>query len=146
MVDNHYPYDTISGSASAAFRKVYKWASSILDFESESDEEDVQHGKIAEVYEESKRREIAGENYRSVIEPMRKHRYGDYLNSPKWKRLRRRKIRSVGSACEACGIPELKAKWLDVHHLTYERFGKERMSDLQALCRKCHNKAHGKHQ
>ena len=30
----------------------------------------------------------------------------------------------------------------DVHHLTYERLGKERLDDLQALCRKCHEQKH----
>ena len=30
----------------------------------------------------------------------------------------------------------------DVHHLTYERIGKERLDDLQALCRKCHKQQH----
>ena len=30
----------------------------------------------------------------------------------------------------------------DVHHLTYERIGKEWLDDLQALCRKCHKQQH----
>lgn len=33
-------------------------------------------------------------------------------------------------------------KRLDVHHLTYERFGKELLADLQILCRKCHDEVH----
>lgn len=30
----------------------------------------------------------------------------------------------------------------EVHHLTYERIGKEGLDDLQALCRKCHERKH----
>ena len=30
----------------------------------------------------------------------------------------------------------------DVHHRTYERIGKERLDDLQALCGKCHKQQH----
>ena len=30
----------------------------------------------------------------------------------------------------------------EVHHLTYERIGKERLNDLQALCGKCHKQQH----
>ena len=30
----------------------------------------------------------------------------------------------------------------EVHHLTYERLGKEWLDDLQALCRKCHEQKH----
>jgi hypothetical protein len=31
---------------------------------------------------------------------------------------------------------------LDVHHLTYVRFGHERLEDLLTLCRPCHDAAH----
>ena len=32
-------------------------------------------------------------------------------------------------------------RWKQVHHLTYERLGEELDSDLQALCKPCHNLA-----
>jgi len=32
---------------------------------------------------------------------------------------------------------------LEVHHLTYDRLGDERMDDLEVLCPDCHRKAHG---
>jgi hypothetical protein len=31
---------------------------------------------------------------------------------------------------------------LDVHHKTYDRFGNERLDDLIALCRPCHDVVH----
>jgi len=60
-----------------------------------------------------------------------------YLRSDHWQEVRRKKLKQAGYKCEACGQ---KVK-LDIHHLTYERLGKERLSDLQALCRSCHVKA-----
>lgn len=69
-----------------------------------------------------------------------KEKYQDYIASPQWKRLRDAKIKSVGGVCERCGI----SKWserLEVHHLHYRTFKKESLSDLQALCHKCHTYA-----
>jgi len=40
--------------------------------------------------------------------------------------------------CERC---VKKSEALEVHHLTYERFGHELDSDLQALCHPCHKEA-----
>ena len=31
---------------------------------------------------------------------------------------------------------------LDVHHLTYERLGREKDEDLRVLCRACHGDEH----
>ncbi len=45
----------------------------------------------------------------------------------------------VGPRCQACG----GAERLEVHHLTYERLGYERLTDLMVLCHACHAEAHG---
>lgn len=63
--------------------------------------------------------------------------YQDYIASSRWKRLRDYKIDEVGGICERCGISKFSVK-LDVHHKTYENFGKEKLSDLMVLCRDCH--------
>lgn len=47
-------------------------------------------------------------------------------------RVRRR----AGGRCERCSR---KTRRLEVHHLTYERFGRELLTDLQALCKPCHD-------
>ncbi len=44
-----------------------------------------------------------------------------------------------GGVCEACG----DAPAAQVHHLTYERIGRELLFDLAAVCLECHKKAHG---
>jgi len=43
--------------------------------------------------------------------------------------------------CARCGD-----RWsaLDAHHKTYARFKRERPSDLEALCRACHAREHGR--
>ena len=63
-----------------------------------------------------------------------------YLRSLHWRTVRAQKIKEAGGKCEVCGV----GGKLDIHHLTYERLGHERMSDLQILCRKHHNKRHKK--
>lgn len=66
-----------------------------------------------------------------------KEQYQDYISSPKWRRLRDAKIESVGGVCERCGISKFSAR-LEVHHLHYRTFQKEKPADLQALCPECH--------
>jgi hypothetical protein len=41
--------------------------------------------------------------------------------------------------CERCKI----APATEVHHLTYERRGREKPADLMALCADCHRILHG---
>jgi hypothetical protein len=40
--------------------------------------------------------------------------------------------------CEACGRPAI-----DIHHINGRGKGKDVISNLMALCRKCHTRAHG---
>ena len=62
------------------------------------------------------------------------------MQSPEWDRLRTQKLQESGYRCLDCGGSER----LEVHHLTYERFGHERLTDLQVLCHVCHAEAHGR--
>jgi len=64
--------------------------------------------------------------------------YRAYLRSPEWRARRRRALALAGDACEVCG----KGGRLEVHHTTYARLGKERLSDLVVLCRRCHRWVH----
>ena len=70
--------------------------------------------------------------------PLRRWRYRRYLRSERWRLLRKQVLRRAGWQCETCG----RRAPLDVHHLTYERFGDELLGDLRALCRECHDEAH----
>jgi hypothetical protein len=65
--------------------------------------------------------------------------YGAYLKSRHWQRLRAAKLAAVGERCELCGVRGI----VQIHHVTYERLRREELSDLQVLCRDCHNDAHG---
>ena len=69
-----------------------------------------------------------------------------YLRSYHWKflRWRKRKWMSIitrgNVRCEKCGS---KIR-LQFHHVTYERLGYERLSDLQIICQRCHRKGSGR--
>lgn len=73
--------------------------------------------------------------------------YQSHLSSKKWARLRKQKLIDANFTCERCGysvethIVEIP---IDVHHKTYERFGDERLDDLEVLCRHCHQAHHGR--
>lgn len=68
----------------------------------------------------------------------RQARYCEYLLSPEWRVLRRRVIIRAKGICEHCGVAGVE----EIHHLTYKRFRKERLSDLLGLCSDCHEKIH----
>lgn len=67
--------------------------------------------------------------------------YDTYLRSPHWQDVRRRYWGSeephLAKEC-ICGETEN----LQLHHMTYERVGRERLEDLTPLCPTCHNMIH----
>jgi 5-methylcytosine-specific restriction endonuclease McrA len=67
-----------------------------------------------------------------------RQRYQAHLKSAQWKNTRRDLFRLRGRKCELCGKA---AASLEVHHLNYERLGKELPSDLQIVCKPCHEEA-----
>ena len=74
----------------------------------------------------------AGNQYMSAKEKR------EYLKSSKWKTLRDLMYILHDSKCECCGNSES----LEVHHNTYERLGSEDLSDLNLVCRGCHQDIH----
>lgn len=68
------------------------------------------------------------------IRPRRRRvNYHEYLASREWA-LKKRQVRErSGGLCERCGAAQEAT-----HHLTYERLGDERLDDLLAVCRPCH--------
>lgn len=64
--------------------------------------------------------------------------YKEYLLSDWWQARRRTKLQSIGWKCERCPS---KCR-LQVHHLKYSRLGREKDSDLQVLCYRCHEAEH----
>lgn len=69
----------------------------------------------------------------------RKFSYARYRMSPQWQTLRRKVLKREGYKCGYCKISNVR---LDVHHLNYDRIGKERLEDLVALCQRCHATDH----
>lgn len=58
-----------------------------------------------------------------------------YYRSPEWASKRNERLKMDGYKCARCGF----TRALEVHHITYERFGHEDVSrDLVTLCKKCH--------
>lgn len=84
----------------------------------------------------------------------------EYLQSDRWKQLRRRAFQRAGGYCARCHRHETEMRrieiidpergtvesgaTLNVHHLTYDRLGHEREDDLIVLCRECHLREHGR--
>lgn len=64
--------------------------------------------------------------------------YQAYMRSARWGRKRRLAIGKAGGRCAECGSRDN----LQVHHLTYARFGREKQRDLKVLCGTCHQIAH----
>lgn len=60
------------------------------------------------------------------------------MRSTKWRNISAAMKKHVNYICQGCKT-RLHSGQLEVHHLNYDSFGNERMSDLRVLCRdKCH--------
>lgn len=75
-----------------------------------------------------------------------KVKYEEYLQSDHWKAFAS-SIRTSRKVCNDCGLHEMQSRrWLgqslNVHHLTYERIGKEKPEDVVVLCLRCHLNRH----
>lgn len=64
--------------------------------------------------------------------------YAAYLRSDHWQNVKTRyRTSKLPQSCVVCG-----AERVDLHHRTYERLGRERLTDLVPLCREHHGEAH----
>jgi 5-methylcytosine-specific restriction endonuclease McrA len=70
--------------------------------------------------------------------PKRVVPYEKYLGSNEWSSIRRRVLARDSHRCQQCGATSV----LQIHHLTYERRGRELLSELTVLCDNCHTRAH----
>jgi len=61
--------------------------------------------------------------------------YNAYLKTAAWRERSRQTIEAAGGVCERCH----RARATQTHHLTYVNVGHEYPSDLQALCKPCHD-------
>lgn len=70
--------------------------------------------------------------------------YADYLASPHWTDVRSRWRAGnlfKGWVCHSYGCDSKDG--LSLHHWTYERLGREELSDLILVCTACHKRIHG---
>lgn len=65
-------------------------------------------------------------------------KYSDYLKSKSWGEKRKSVLKRADYRCMVC-YSDTK---LDVHHRTYKRIFKEKLTDLIALCEGCHKLFH----
>ena len=65
--------------------------------------------------------------------------YNLYLNSEAWKQKCQQVSKRDDGKCVLCG-----KSGDEVHHNTYERIGKEKLSDLSCICKPCHADYHSK--
>lgn len=65
--------------------------------------------------------------------------YEEYLRSEHWERLKHKTLKIWGNRCALCNSPDN----IHVHHRTYERIGSEFVTDVIALCERCHKHYHG---
>jgi hypothetical protein len=72
------------------------------------------------------------------IKEYRKLPYCEYLKTPHWQHIKIEVKKKYNNKCNKCK----STKKLNVHHLTYANFGKEKLEDLVLLCEKCHTKVH----
>lgn len=73
------------------------------------------------------------------INALRALPYQEYLETAHWKRTRDAALKHHGERCQKCGT----GRELQVHHVSYNRRGSEKMVDLAVLCGGCHAEAHG---
>jgi 5-methylcytosine-specific restriction endonuclease McrA len=78
------------------------------------------------------------EEARDAERQERRRAYHAYLATPAWSIRRARVLERAGHLCEGCR----RRRPVEVHHLTYERAGREMLFDLVAVCRECHEAIH----
>jgi hypothetical protein len=67
--------------------------------------------------------------------------YAQHIKSPEWRKLCRLVRERAKNRCERCRPGDIHPGRLSVHHLTYDRFMHEKLTDLQLLCDHHHNVA-----
>lgn len=65
--------------------------------------------------------------------------YAEYLQTAEWSARRNKVLQREHFVCQGC----MTARAVEVHHTTYKHIGRELLFELVALCRACHETAHG---
>lgn len=64
-----------------------------------------------------------------------------YRTTKKWKEFRLERIKDARNACQVCGIVKKgkATRYLQLHHLNPNAYGKETTDDVIVLCAGCHD-------
>jgi primosomal protein N'' len=81
------------------------------------------------------------ERIQKQVQKLKEMPYTDYLKTSHWLNLKKKAIKKAKNKCQKCSKSGVT---LHVHHLTYERRGEEKMSDLLVVCKPCHEAIHGR--
>lgn len=65
-------------------------------------------------------------------------RHDVYLQSPEWRALQAKVRQRDKGICQGC----LDAPGTEVHHMTYDRWTRELLTDLVLFCHSCHTRFH----
>lgn len=65
-------------------------------------------------------------------------KYDVYIKSDWWAKRKNLYYKTHKRICSACD----SAEYIDLHHLVYGSFGKEKDENLTPLCRSCHDEFH----
>lgn len=68
--------------------------------------------------------------------------YQKYLKSHAWQVKRQQVFNYYGKRCYAC---KTRVGPIQVHHLTYEHLGRERLDEVRPLCVRCHREVTALH-
>jgi hypothetical protein len=110
--------------------------------------------KWAEWWNEEREYKVVCDGCNDVLSRLEARRaaYNQHLSSDQWwklkKEARRQSFKEHGDVvCARCGTSEFNNKQtygegLHCHHRTYERFGQERVDDVELLCSPCHASEH----
>lgn len=80
----------------------------------------------------------------SAVDAVHSPEYAAALASPHWKKLIEIALVRSNATCEWCRnspFDSMIPVHLSLHHLTYERLGKELETDVVLLCEPCHRRA-----
>lgn len=69
--------------------------------------------------------------------------YEQYLKSDEWEQKKQERMEIDGFRCVCCGRSVEHCRTMQVHHVTYQRLGRENvLTDLCTVCGSCHKKIH----
>lgn len=88
-----------------------------------------------DMFEDAKETDCNGREVMANNEADVKVDYQKYITSTKWRNIRKQILQHRGRVCEVCKKAHYR---LEVHHLTYERLGAEKYTDLLVVCPDCH--------